>query len=196
MRILVAVLIFVFLSCQSDQTTIPKPRVYPRIDFPVKSYAPFSHDACPFVFDKANYVQYQKDSISTLDIAGADCWFDLYSEELNSIFHFSYIRFNDRPTFDALIQDAFEMVDKHNIKANYRSESIIENKDAQLYGILFEIDGPVAAPLQFYVTDSMSHFLRGSLYFNAQVNRDSIAPVYDFLKIDFERMMESFKWES
>ena len=88
------------------------------------------------------------------------------------------------------------MVDKHNVKANYRSESIIENEDARLYGVLFEIDGPVAAPLQFYVTDSTSHFLRGSLYFNSQVNRDSVAPVYDFLKLDFERMMESFEWEN
>ena len=188
--------IILFLSCQSEQAIIPKPRIYPRIDFPVKNYQPFSRKACPFIFEKPDYLSYQKDSISSIDIDGADCWFDLYCEDLNSIFHFSYIQFESRNTYDALIEDAFEMVDKHNVKANYRSESIIENEDARLYGVLFEIDGPVAAPLQFYVTDSTSHFLRGSLYFNSQVNRDSVAPVYDFLKLDFERMMESFEWEN
>ena len=195
-QIILSVLILAFLSCQSDSAVIPKPRIYPRIDFPEKVYGPFSRKSCPFVFDKPDYLTYQQDSISSLDIDGADCWFDLYSENLNAIFHYSYIKFSDRTTFDALIEDAFEMVDKHNVKANYRSESIIENPEANLHGILFELDGPVAAPLQFYVTDSTSHFLRGSLYFNSQVNRDSVAPVYEFLKVDFERMMESFEWEN
>lgn len=45
------------------------------------------------------------------------------------------------------------------------------------------------------MTDSTEHFIRGSLYFKASVDRDSIAPVYDFLKVDVQKLIEGFKWE-
>ena len=47
--------------------------------------------------------------------------------------------------------------------------------------------------LQFYLTDSTNHFLRGALYFNTEVN-DSIAPVSIFLKDDIKHLIESFRW--
>ena len=140
------------------------------------------------------YFQILKDTNRIASENEQACWYDLYCEELNSYLHLSYVPFKGRPAFDKLVSDAFEMVDKHNIKASYRNEIKISHADKNLYGLLFEIDGPVATPLQFYMTDSLNHFLRGSLYFKAGVNRDSIAPVYDFLKVDINNMIGSFKW--
>ena len=110
--------------------------------------------------------------------------------------HLSYIPIENRTEFDKLIADAFEMADKHNSKASYREELVISNPEKDVHGLIFEIDGPVATPIQFFVTDSTEHFLRGSLYFKSSVNRDSIAPVYDFLKIDIGKMIESFGWST
>ena len=106
----------------------------------------------------------------------------------------SYVPITSRKHFDGLVSDAFEMADKHNIKASYRQESAISNPEGQIHGLIFEIDGPVATPLQFFVTDSTQHFLRASLYFKSAVNRDSIAPVYAYLKEDVYGMIESMEW--
>ncbi len=106
----------------------------------------------------------------------------------------SYVPITSRKQFDGLVSDAFEMADKHNIKASYRQESAISKPEGNLHGLIFEIDGPVATPLQFFVTDSTQHFLRASLYFKSAVNRDSIAPVYAYLKEDIYGMIESMEW--
>jgi len=187
-----------FVTCKDEKIYVPKPRMYPKIDFPNKSYTAFKPQACNFKMQIPNYFEYIKDTSSAkkLNISAEDaaCWFDLYSEQLNSYIHMSYFEIDSRKGFDKLVADAFEMVDKHNIKANYRDEIKVNDPARDLYGIVFEIDGPVATPLQFFLTDSTDHFLRGSLYFKAQVNTDSIAPVYSFLKEDVNHLLESFNW--
>ena len=85
-------------------------------------------------------------------------------------------------------------INKHNIKANYRKETIIDNGHG-VKGILFEIEGPVASPLQFYLTDEKDHFFRASLYFNSKVNPDSTAPVLKYLRSDIDTLIASFKWK-
>ena len=185
----------VFASCRSENNYLPKPRVYPRVDFPSKNYKLFTNDDCPFSMNVPIYFQYKKDSLSLEENVDTDCWFDLWCEPLNASFHLSYLNINSRKEYDAYINDAFELADKHNVKANYRDEHEIRIPDKEVYGLIFEIDGPVATPFQFFLTDSTQHFLRGSLYFGAKVNRDSIAPVYSFIKEDFDLMLESFLWK-
>ena len=186
---------FLLLACSEEKTALPKPRVYPRIEFPQKSFKAFSTSECPFTTTIPAYTEYQKDDQKNEDEKQFACWFDLYSHELNAYLHISYVDFQGRKAYDELVQDAFEMVDKHNSKANYRDELALSFPDRNVYGILFEIDGPVASPLQFFLTDSLEHFLRGSLYFKAEVNRDSILPVYQFVKEDLEPFFEDFTWK-
>ena len=181
-------------SCKDDQIALPKPRVYPKVNYPVKEYAELEIDNCPFTIEVPTYFQYAKDDKQSTEEKKHKCWFDLYCEELNTYVHLSYINFDNRETFDNLVGDAFEMADKHNIKASYRQELSIDKPEENVHGLIFEIDGPVATPMQFFVTDSTKHFLRASLYFKSSVNRDSVAPIYDFLKVDMGRMIESFAW--
>jgi len=198
--VFVFLITMVFTQCKEDKVFIPKPRMYPKIEFPAKSFKAFQPNSCDFNMEIPEYFQYIKDtsSVKKLDINPEDaaCWFDLYSEQLNSYIHMSYFAIDSRKGFDKLVADAFEMVDKHNVKANYRDEIKVDDASRRLHGILFEIDGPVATPLQFFLTDSTNHFLRGSLYFKSQVNTDSIAPVYSFVKEDFNHLLESFKWNN
>lgn len=188
------IIVCFFWSCQ-ENTPVPKPRMYPRVTFPQKEFQLMDVEECPFQMQKPVYAIYQKDSLKTQEEASFSCWFDLYVEALNAIYHFSYISFDNRQGFDKLVADAFEMADKHNIKASYRDEINISFPEKSVYGLIFEIDGPVASPLQFYLTDSTHHFLRGSLYFNDVVDRDSIKPVYEFMKSDLNPMLESFEWK-
>lgn len=191
--ILSVIVIIMWTSCTENSPQLPKPRIYPRIEYPDKSYHLQVFKDCPFEMNIPDYFAVLQDTFQQ-DLARNECWFDLYTEELNAYLHLSYISINNRKHFDKLMLDAFELADKHNVKANYRDEIKISKPEKSLHGILFEIDGPVATPLQFFVTDSTSHFMRGSLYFKAQVNRDSIAPVYDFLKEDILELLDSFQW--
>ena len=186
-------LLLLSISCKDDPIALPKPRIYPKVTYPEKSYTDLNIEECPFTMEVPKYFKYIKDKDFAV-AAEHQCWHDLYCESLNTYVHMSYVPFSTRAEYDGLISDAFEMADKHNIKASYREEVLISRPESNVYGLIFEIDGPVATPLQFYMTDSLSHFLRGSLYFKAGVNRDSIAPIYAFFKHDINRMIGSFEW--
>ena len=60
---------------------------------------------------------------------------------------------------------------------------------------MYDYEGTTATALQFYLTDSTKHFIRGALYFHSEVN-DSIAPISDFLKQDMKILIESFRWKN
>lgn len=194
-KILLSVVLLLFVSsCDNDTVYTPKPRIYPKVIYPDKELQDFISDRCPFKFQIPNYFKIIKDSTNTVFNDSNECWFDLYCEPLNSYIHLSYLSFNGRSEYDELVADAFELVDKHNIKASYRDEFMVKTKMQNVSGVVFKLDGPVASPFQFFLTDSTSHFLRGSLYFKAAVNRDSIAPVYEYLQSDLNNLIYSLEW--
>ncbi|MFQ9021972.1 MAG: hypothetical protein ACLR6J_12825 [Parabacteroides merdae] len=69
------------------------------------------------------------------------------------------------------------------------------NPEASVYGSLFMLDGESASPLQFMLTDSVSHFFRGALYYDCIPNADSLAPVTRYLKQDIVELIQSFEWK-
>ena len=58
--------------------------------------------------------------------------------------------------------------------------SVIRRKRS--IGILYDLKGNTASAVQFYVTDSTRHYLRGSLYFASEPDADSLEPVIDFFR--------------
>ncbi len=196
MRIALGLIIFssVIWACKDTEFFVPKPRMYPKVDYPTKAYQDFSISGCPLTFNIPTYFGYSKDTFA-MDKSINKCWFDLECLPLNAYLHLSYLPVENRKHFDQLVGDAFELADKHNIKANYRDERKINYPEKRVHGLLFEIDGPVATPLQFFVTDTSSHFFRGSLYFKSRVDRDSLAPVYNYLKEDVLHLIDNFSWQ-
>ena len=82
----------------------------------------------------------------------------------------------------------------HAVKAESISQTQFSDSLKHLSGLIYDIKGSVASPVQFYVTNSSSRFMRGALYFDDVVKSDSIAPVVAFLRDDIVRMMESLQW--
>lgn len=183
-------------SCSDDKSIkIPKPRMYPRIYYPVNTnYSTFDTTFCSFVFKYPAYSKISQDTFKLNDKPQHPCWFNIDFTSLNATLHCSYYKITNEKSLSALIDDAFEIAGKHNIKANYRKENIIENENG-IKGIMFDIDGPVASPTQFFLTDEKNHFFRASLYFNSKVNPDSTAPVLQFLKPELDSIITSFKWK-
>jgi gliding motility-associated lipoprotein GldD len=185
----------VLSSCDNEKIMSPKPRMYPRIYFPESENLLELDDAgCSFVFTYPDYAEIKKDSFAFEGKPEDECWFDVNIPTLNTSLHCSYHSIKEKATLDKLVNDAFTIAGKHNVKANFRKESLIRNSQ-NVSGIMFEIEGPVASPIQFYLTDSTKHFFRASLYFNSKVNPDSTAEVLNFVRIDIEKIIESFKWK-
>lgn len=194
-NIIIILVTTILISCQSEQSTVPKPRMYPKIEYPDKTPTNFTESYCSMTFQYPDYFTVIRDEYYFEGKPLDPCWFDLESKDLNCSLHCSYLPVENRAHYDELVKDVFELAAKHNAKANYRKEQIIENREKRVHGLIFELSGPVASPFQFFVTDSTNHFMRGSVYFNAQVNPDSIAPVYEFVKEDLYAMIESFSWK-
>jgi gliding motility-associated lipoprotein GldD len=94
----------------------------------------------------------------------------------------------------SLTESARELAYKHTVKADAINEKVWSNDSSHVYGILYDLKGNTASAVQFYMTDSTRHYLRGSLYFTAQPNEDSLLPVITFLREDIIRMIETLTW--
>ena len=186
--------IIIFISCKEEVVPVPKPRMYPRVEFPQKAYQLYDNERCDYSFEYPEYAKIVKDNYPYGNKASTDCWFNIEMPILEATIYCDYSPIENKEKFGSLIQDAFKMVGKHNIKANYREENVIHNAQ-QVGGLLFSISGPVATPYQFYLTDSTEHFFRASLYFNSKVNPDSMKIIHDFVKEDIDHMIKTFDWK-
>jgi gliding motility-associated lipoprotein GldD len=188
-------LFLVGVSCGEESVYVPKPRMFPKINYPESSrISQFDTTICNFTFQYHDYNVIKRDSFKFDNKSSSNCWFDINVPSLNSSLHCSYYPISENATLDQLINDAFSLAGKHNVKANFRKESLIQNENG-VKGILFEIEGPVASPVQFYLSDSLNHFFRASLYFNSTVNPDSTAEILKFLRKDIDLIIESFRWK-
>lgn len=187
-------LLILLWSCE-ERIPIPHPHAYPRVIYPEKQYEAFQSPYCDFQFDKPQYAKVERDTTFFDEKAKSDCWFNLDVPQLGAKIYCSYYPINNKSRFDELVQDAFFMANKHNIKALSIDEIPISRPEDKVYGVVFNIDGPVASQYQFFLTDTAHHFLRGALYFNTQARQDSLAPVAEFMKEDMNRIVETLMWK-
>lgn len=184
-----------FLTSCDESVAVPKPRTYPRVVYPEKAYRLADTGFCPFTFDQPVYASVERDTTFFEERPPSDCWFNINVASLNAKIYCSYYPVRDRKGFDKLVQDAFAMTQKHNVKATYIEEVQVSRPAQRVYGIVYDVDGPAASPYQFFLTDSTRHFVRGALYFNTQARPDSLAPVAAFMKADVNRLIETLKWK-
>ena len=188
---LIFFLVLVISSCTDEDNQIysPKPRGYIRINFPEKHYKVYD-SICPFKFEIPTY-----SNITPNTNKGAEpCWLNLNFPQFRAILHLSYKEVDNN--IDKYLDDSHEIANRHQIKATGLDEITILRDSAKVYGLLFDIAGNTASSVQFYVTDSTKHFLRGSLYFNSVPNADSLKIVIDFLKKDIVHLINTTTWKN
>ncbi|MCX6249494.1 MAG: gliding motility lipoprotein GldD [Bacteroidetes bacterium] len=174
-------------SCSNDY--MPKPRGYFRIDLPKKEYRAFD-TTFPFTFEFPAYAVISRDSSKLAE----PYWINLVYKPFHAQLHISYKTVHNN--LAVYLEDAHTLVNKHIPKANAISQKEFANASEKVYGLVYEIKGSDAASTcQFYLTDSLHHFVRGALYFNLVPNNDSLAPVIDYLKNDIEHMINTFRWK-
>ena len=192
---LITLLILGFFAMGCQQNYVPKPTAYPRMILPDKAYQPSELLECPFEFDIPTYTQISSTATSKMRETNDYCWMDLEFPEMDAKFHMSYKEVqNDFTRLTQLIEDAHKLRAKHMKKADYIDEKTIATADKKVYGLFSNIGGNAASQMQFYVTDSVEHFMFGALYFNSAPNYDSIQPAISFIKEDILHMLETFEW--
>lgn len=190
----IVILLFLMLSLSACQSKIamPKQKAYFRIDLPKADYQ--NNQSIPF-FTFKNNIYAAIDTIHDVFEDQYDAWYNVYYPELNARIHLSYKAITPE-LFKTVSEESRSLAYKHTIRADAIQEQYYENVDQNVYGILYEIKGPAASPVQFFVSDSCRHFLRASLYFQAVPNADSIAPVAKYVEQDMIKMIETLSWNN
>ncbi|SEL42490.1 gliding motility lipoprotein GldD [Parapedobacter koreensis] len=179
----------VWAGCTSEDYS-PKPRGYFRITFPEKTYQRFSGD-CPYTFDFPAYAAIEPDQTADAQ----PCWVDVWFPQFNARIHLSYMPVHNREIFNELVEDARTFAFNHTVKATAIDQHRIDRPDDGVYGLKYDIKGNTASSVQFFVTDSTRHYLRGALYFNEKPRLDSIQPVLDFIRADIDTLIQSLRWK-
>ena len=188
--ILASVVIFSLPSCgdDDDDVFIPKPKGYPRISFAEKSYKLYD-SICPYSFEIPVYSYVDNDKH-----LGADpCWLNINFPKYRAKVHLSY-----KPVMnnlDTVLEQSRDFAVKHQVKSTGIDETVIIRDSARVFGLVYDISGNTASNVQFYLTDSTHHFMRGALYFDAVPNIDSLKIVVDYLRKDIVHMIQTFRWK-
>ncbi|MEY2587021.1 MAG: hypothetical protein RLY11_870 [Bacteroidota bacterium] len=200
------IFLVLLLSCNSPFT--PKPKGYFKIDFPQHSYQTFNEPGFPYSFEYPSYATISKQVDSSVQ---QPYWLNIEFNQFNGKIYLSYKSVNgysvykiktqqgyedslSKNSFDQLRDEAFNMTYKHTIKASGIVDSFFRNKPGYA-GMYFYVAGNAATSKQFFVTDSVKHFLRGALYFDATPNEDSIRVVSDFLEADVKHLIQTLTWK-
>lgn len=174
------------ISCEGKKNYIPKPPTYLKIDFPERTYDQYKDD-CNFSFNKPSYFKVESAKQNA-------CNKDILFEGLNGTLHLSVIDIDS--SLATYVNYANDKVGEHKIKATSIIDTTIIRPKDRVFGTFFELQGNVASPFQFYLTDSTDRFFSGVVYFNARPNYDSIKPTLDFVRKDLIEMMNTINWKN
>ncbi|MEP6749331.1 MAG: hypothetical protein ABJB86_16470 [Bacteroidota bacterium] len=202
--------VLIFSSCNSTYT--PRPRGFFKIDFPEHTYQVFDKAGYPYKFEYPSYANIVQDSTFFEEQPENPYWLNIEFPQFHGKIYISYIeiggksRFKIRDakgnyidsigtnTFDNLIKSSYALTYKHTYKASSIDDSAFTTAN-HVEGVYFKIGGNAATANQFLVTDTVKHFLRGALYFDATPNADSLGIVNHFLQQDMKHLINSLTWK-
>lgn len=184
------ILFFGFLFSGCTQTYTPKPRGYVRIEPPRAVYVPFDQAKAPCRFNLSRLAVGELlprgDSAAAINLAYPTLGAKLYG---------SYFTLPEGRLENAL-SECRRLVAGEARQASGVTEKAYSNPEAGVYGSLFLLEGDVASPLQFMLTDSLSRLFRGALYYDCRPNADSLGPLTGYLSRDMIELIQSFSWKN
>ncbi len=178
-------LILLFLFCSCKERFSPKPKGYLRINIEEKIDSLFQPINCPFKFIGPDYFE--------IEYKNKICWLDLKYPKHRATIHLTYKPIENN--LFQLLEDSRQMVYKHTVKADAIEEKTYANYSNKSFGTLYDIYGQTASSVQFHMTDSIKHFIRGALYFHVNPNKDSLATITKSIRQDIVKIIETLQWE-
>ena len=175
--------LFFFVSCQDE--ILIKPKAQLSLSYPLANYEELYLDF-PYNFQKNKDAVLKEKKNNGLN---------LYYPAMKATLYLTYQKVG-KNNLDSLLRDAQKLAYDHAVKAESIPEQPFENKDKDVYGMFYMINGNAATQAEFYATDSLQHFVNGALYFDAKPNFDSIYPAVMYLRNDMRIIMETLAWKN
>jgi gliding motility-associated lipoprotein GldD len=184
-------LVCLLVAC--GEAYVPKPYGYFRVDFPEHVYRSLGDTLkLPYTFGVSKYAYIAASQEKGDDGKPNPLWIDIKYPTLNATIFCSY-----KPVRNNLLElseEARKIVYKHDVRADGIGEKMYENPEYHVFGLLYDLEGNTASNLQFTLTDSTHHFFRAAVYFDNVPNKDSIAPMVEFVPQDMVRLKETLRW--
>lgn len=205
-------LIFFGLIAGCNSTYTSKKEGYYKIDFPEREYTTFNEPGFPYTFEYPVYARIAKDSAYFDSTSKNPYSINIVFPSFNGKIFISYKTIGGtsvykarnpdgsyrdstgRNDFEKMVNDSYNLTYKNDIKA-YSIEDSVMHTPNNITGIFFSLSGNVATAKQFFLSDTLHHFLRGALYFDATPNEDSLRPVNAFLQKDMKHIINTLKWK-
>lgn len=192
-----------FTSCGGDTQYTPKPKGYMRIDFPGHQYA--EPDSMHIGSDTSAIdvvdlpFTFETNSVTLVTLKKNERrlkWVDIKYPAYNGVIFLTYIPLREKGDLAGQIDTSTQLLTKHYSFSSGIDERLFVNEEERVYATSYLLKGQnVASTYQFWATDSVNHFLRGSLYIDCVPNNDSLAPVLEYLQQDMDHLIETLKWK-
>lgn len=180
-------LLLIILMTGCDEEYRPLPIGQLRIELPAHEYSEIE-TSCPFTLEAPIYAR-----IKERRAPERSCWNDLKLPLVQGVIHLTYRELHD--DLALTLNETRDLTYNHVGMADNILNETVSYPEQNVHGTIFTVEGNVASNIQFYVTDSSNHFLRGALYFNTAPNKDSLAPVIAHVRKDIDHMVSSVRWK-
>jgi gliding motility-associated lipoprotein GldD len=198
------------ISCNSTYTS--KKTGYFKIDLPERKYVQFDKEDFPYSFEYPAYAKVVKDTTYFDSSPENPYWITLDFPQFDARIFLSYKIVGGKANykvkqangvykdsvginvFDKMVNDAFTLTNKNESVASSIKDSLIHTSNG-VSGVFFRVGGNAATAKQFFLSDTSKNFIRGALYFGTTPNVDSLRPVQDFLQVDIDHLISTFKWK-
>ena len=181
-------LFFTLIIFSCNKPNLPKQNGFLRIEFKEPYYSIYDETDTSFNF-------YYNSNSSDLDQIGNNQFLFDY-RDLNLSLNLSFYKIKGSQGLEKKSHDFSLILDTHTKKSNGVILRQYDNNNSKIFGKLYEIKGDVASPIQFYLTDSVSNFISGSVNLKFKSNYDSIFPSIQYVKNDILVLFESINWNT
>lgn len=182
--------LLLLVSCGNRNDETPKPQAYLRIELPQHDYTLCDTSALPFTFERSTLSQVEwKKSKPT------ERWLTITYPKYKGYVFLTYKTIHGAKNLRAQVDTLYQFVEGHFSFSSGIDENRFVDRPHKLYGTTYHLKGQnVASTYQFWLTDSVNHFLSGALYIDCTPNNDSLSPVLEYLQTDIDHLIESVRW--
>ena len=178
-----SLLFIVILMVSCNEETLPKPKAFLNLEFDKTTYQKLPLPR-PYEFEVSKNAIIKDASKN---------WLKIEYPSLKASLDITYRKVDNN--LRELFVESEKLVFKHAVKADQISSNDYSNSNERVFGTLHEITGNAASQIQFHITDSTHHFIKGALYFKTVPNYDSVLPAVYHIKKDILHLMETLKWK-
>ncbi len=187
----IILLLTLILAVSCNKQSVPKPKGLLRLEYPKPNYKKVNLQL-PFEFERNEFSKPIENIKSSQD--ANNFGLEIHYPALKGTIYITYKRIRES-NLNLYLKDAQNITQTHTVKADEILYTPYTHPNNKVYGMFYEVSGNAASQSQFYVTDSLTHFITGSLYFYAKPNYDSILPASEYLKKDIKHIMETINWK-